>query len=88
MLPTYFISIISCSFTASRNIELTSFGGKKELCDFSDTGILLAKLGPILVSPQLSPVPRHVHSELLRLEGINQWLRGTPPSTLLFGLGT
>ena len=43
------ISIISCSFTASRNIELTSFGGKKELCDFSDTGILLAKLGPILV---------------------------------------
>ena len=43
------ISIISCSFTASRNIELTSFGGKKELCDFSDTGILLAKLGPMLV---------------------------------------
>ena len=28
------ISIISCSFAASRNIELTSFGGKIELCDF------------------------------------------------------
>ena len=32
-----------------RNIELTSFKGKKKLCDFSDTGILLAKLGPMLV---------------------------------------
>ena len=39
------ISIISCSFVASRNIELTSFGGKKELCDFSDTGILLPNWG-------------------------------------------
>ena len=48
-IPVLHISIISCSFTASRNIELTSFGGKKELCDFSDTGILLAKLGPMLV---------------------------------------
>ena len=43
------ISIISSSLTTSRNIELTSFGGKKELCDFSDAGILLAKLGPMLV---------------------------------------
>ena len=43
------ISIISSSLATSRNIELTSFGGKKELCDFSDAGILLAKLGPMLV---------------------------------------
>ena len=43
------ISIISSSLAASRNIELTSFGGKKELRDFSDAGILLAKLGPMLV---------------------------------------
>ena len=42
------ISIISCSIAASRNIELTSFMGKNELCDFCDTGILLAKLGPML----------------------------------------
>ena len=42
------ISIISCSFAASRNIELTSVLGKNELCDFCDTGILLTKLGPIL----------------------------------------
>ena len=43
------ISIISSSLATSKNIELTSFGGKKELCDFSDAGILLAKLGPMLV---------------------------------------
>ena len=30
-------------------IELISFGGKKEQCDFSDEGILLANLGPMLV---------------------------------------
>ena len=43
------ISIISSSLATSRNIELTSLGGKRELCDFSDAGILLAKLGPKLV---------------------------------------
>ena len=43
------ISIISSSLATSRNIELTSFGAKKELCEFSDAGILLAKLGPMLV---------------------------------------
>ena len=42
------ISIISCSFAASRNIELTSAMGKNELCDFCDTGILLAKFGLML----------------------------------------
>ena len=40
---------ISSSLATSRNIELTTFGGKKQLCDFSDAGILLAKLGPMLV---------------------------------------
>ena len=34
------------SFAASKSIELISFGCKKELRDFSDTGIFLAKLGP------------------------------------------
>jgi len=43
------ISRISSSLATSRNIGLTIFGGKKELCDFSDAGILLAKLGPMLV---------------------------------------
>lgn len=42
------ISVNSSSFAASKNIELTSFMGKNELCDFCDTGILLAKLGPML----------------------------------------
>ena len=43
------ISRISSLLATSRNIELTIFWGKKELSDFSDAGILLAKLGPILL---------------------------------------
>ena len=43
------VSIISSSLSTSRNTELTSFRSKKELCDFSDEGIFLAKLGPVLV---------------------------------------
>ena len=36
------------SFAASKSIELIILGCKNGLRDFSDTGILLAKLGPLV----------------------------------------